>query len=216
MVKTMRAEVKKGTVPVADLALGSTFESSSLRHLTTCNIPHLARRVLFRTTMSHHVSFCYTGWETYAQESDRKEWVRNQYCQAVGCRWPSGPVVLIDGAILRGAMTRYADMDCSTVCFRTRHCMLSWNLRTYSGELIGPWIQLPCTQCTAQKCTPLAIDQKFPFQSLLLQVMITVGSIYWTLETEEVLTATDGNKVGMGYSSFETNDLHLRFAWRCS
>lgn len=85
MVKTMRAEVKKGTVPVADLALGSTFESSSLRHLTTCNIPHLARRVLFRTTMSHHVSFCYTGWETYAQESDRKEWVRNQYCQAVGC-----------------------------------------------------------------------------------------------------------------------------------
>lgn len=25
--------------------------------------------------------------------------------------------------------------------------------------------------------------------------MITVGSIYWTLETEEVLTATDGNKV---------------------
>ena len=26
------------------------------------------------------------------------------------------------------------------------------------------------------------------------QVMITVGSIYWTLETEEVLTATDGNK----------------------
>lgn len=24
--------------------------------------------------------------------------------------------------------------------------------------------------------------------------MITVGSIYWTLETEEVLTATDGNK----------------------
>lgn len=61
----------------------------------------------------------------------------------------------------------------------------------------------------SQKCTPLAIDQKFPFQSL--QVMITVGSIYWTLETEEVLTATDGNKVGMGYS-FETNDLHLRFA----
>ena len=23
-----------------------------------------------------------TGWETYAQESDRKQWVRNQYCQA--------------------------------------------------------------------------------------------------------------------------------------
>ena len=217
MVKTMRAEVKKGTVPVADLALGSTFESSSLRHLTTCNIPHLARRVLFRTTMSHHVSSCYTGWETYAQESDRKEWVRNQYCQAVGCRWPSGPVVLIGGAILRGAMTRYADMDCSTVCFRTPHCMLSWN---FSDRILAKRLdhEYNCRaqKCTTQKCTPLAIHQKFPFQSLLLQVMITVGSIYWTLETEEVLTATDGNKVGMGYGSFETNDLHLRIAWRCS
>lgn len=210
----MRAEVKKGTVPVADLALGSTFESSSLRH---CNIPHLARRVLFRTTMSHHVSSCYTGWETYAQESDRKEWVRNQYCQAVGCRWPSGPVVLIGGAFLRGAMTIYADMDCSTVCFRrTRHCMLSWNLRTYAGETIGPWIQLPCPLAVSPKMHTLRLIRISHSNHLLLQVMITVGSIYWTLETEEVLTATDGNKVGMGYSSFETNDLHLRFAWRCS
>lgn len=33
---------------------------------------------------------------------------------------------------------------------------------------------------------------------LVMQVMITVGSIYWTLETEEVLTASDGNKARKG------------------
>eukprot|EP00438_Fugacium_kawagutii_P003839 Skav230660 [mRNA] locus=scaffold2185:54546:65681:+ [translate_table: standard] len=61
------------------------------------------------------------GWETYAQESDRKEWVRKQYCQ----------------------------------------------------------------------------------------VMITVGSIYWTLETEEVLTATDGNKVQLMGKWFQKNKTQL-------
>eukprot|EP00435_Cladocopium_sp_Y103_P003260 s5012_g1.t1 len=61
------------------------------------------------------------GWETYAQESDRKEWVRKQYCQ----------------------------------------------------------------------------------------VMITVGSIYWTLETEEVLTATDGNKVQLMGKWFHKNKTQL-------
>ncbi|CAL1172366.1 unnamed protein product, partial [Cladocopium goreaui] len=61
------------------------------------------------------------GWETYAQESDRKEWVRKQYCQ----------------------------------------------------------------------------------------VMITVGSIYWTLETEEVLTATDGSKVQLMGKWFQKNKTQL-------
>ncbi|CAJ1374166.1 unnamed protein product [Effrenium voratum] len=61
------------------------------------------------------------GWETYALESDRKEWVRKQYCQ----------------------------------------------------------------------------------------VMITVGSIYWTLETEEVLTATEGNKVQLMGKWFQKNKTQL-------
>ncbi|CAE7499104.1 DNAH6, partial [Symbiodinium sp. CCMP2456] len=61
------------------------------------------------------------GWETYALESDRKEWVRKQYCQ----------------------------------------------------------------------------------------VMITVGSIYWTLETEEVLNATEGNKVIMMGKWFQKNKAQL-------
>ncbi|CAK8985673.1 unnamed protein product [Durusdinium trenchii] len=61
------------------------------------------------------------GWETYALESDRKEWVRKQYCQ----------------------------------------------------------------------------------------VMITVGSIYWTLETEEVLTASDGNKVQLMGKWYQKNKTQL-------
>ncbi len=91
--------------------------------------------------------------------------------------------------------------------------MLSWSWRTFSGKAIGRWIQLPCPLAPPKNApNPLGIDQQFPLQSLLLQVMITVGSIYWTLETEEVLTATDGNKVWDGLQHifvqfFKTNDL---------